>query len=426
MIPSRIHSRSDERQSSGVTGAETADIRAAMALVEKLGRALHAYGCPAHRLEDALAQVSQRLGLEGQFFSTPTALFASFTVAGERSTSLSRVDPGEANLEKLAAIDAILGGVIRGGITAAEASARIDELVAAPPRYPVPLTTAAFALASGSSAHFFGGGWTEIAGASVIGLLVGLLALWAQRSRANARLLEPLAAVTASFLATVVLAIPGVPPASPFLVTLAGLIVLLPGLSLTVAMSELATRHLVSGGSRLAGAALVFVTLGFGVALGGKLGEAVTGAAMAVTPTPLAPWTQLPALLVAAWSFTVLFRARPRDFGWIFVAGAIALLGARVGAHWLGPELGALVGAVLLGTGSNLYARRLDRPSATTQLPGLMLLVPGSLGFRGMAALLERDTLTGLQTAFSMTVVAIALVTGLLIANVVLPPRRSL
>ncbi|MCB1056939.1 MAG: threonine/serine exporter family protein, partial [Acidobacteria bacterium] len=140
----------------------------------------------------------------------------------------------------------------------------------------------------------------------------------------------------------------------------------------------------------------------------------------------LAPWTQLPALLVAAWSFTVLFRARPRDFGWIFVAGAIALLGARVGAHWLGPELGALVGAVLLGTGSNLYARRLDRPSATTQLPGLMLLVPGSLGFRGMAALLERDTLTGLQTAFSMTVVAIALVTGLLIANVVLPPRRSL
>ncbi|MCB1055590.1 MAG: threonine/serine exporter family protein, partial [Acidobacteria bacterium] len=93
MIPSRIHSRSDERQSSGVTGAETADIRAAMALVEKLGRALHAYGCPAHRLEDALAQVSQRLGLEGQFFSTPTALFASFTVAGERSTSLSRVDP---------------------------------------------------------------------------------------------------------------------------------------------------------------------------------------------------------------------------------------------------------------------------------------------------------------------------------------------
>lgn len=402
------------------------DAEIAMALVEKLGRALHTYGCPAHRLEDALAQVSQQLGLAGQFFSTPTALFASFTIGTERNTSLSRVEPGEADLEKLSRLDAILGRVIRGTVGPAEASAQVDAVAAAPPRYSKPLTTLSFALASGSSAAFFGGGWLDIAAASCIGLLVGLLSLWAGRSRAHARLLEPLAAVTAAFLAAVVLALPGMPPASPFLVTLAGLIVLLPGLSLTVAMSELATRHLVSGGSRLAGAALVFVTLGFGVALGGALGEAVTGVSVASASTPLAPWAQVPALVVATLGFTVLFRAHPREIGWILAAGAIAIAGGRAGAHLLGPELGALMGAVMLGVGSNLYARTLDRPSANTQLPGLMLLVPGSLGFRGMAALLERDTLTGLQTAFSMTVVAIALVTGLLIANVVLPPRRSL
>ncbi|HEY5906922.1 MAG TPA: threonine/serine exporter family protein, partial [Vicinamibacteria bacterium] len=50
----------------------------ARAFVLALGQALHAHGYAAHRLEESLFQVSRRLGLEGQFFSTPTAIFVSF------------------------------------------------------------------------------------------------------------------------------------------------------------------------------------------------------------------------------------------------------------------------------------------------------------------------------------------------------------
>ena len=50
----------------------------AIAFVLALGRGLHAHGYPAHRLEAALSRVSLRLGLRAQFFSMPTALFASF------------------------------------------------------------------------------------------------------------------------------------------------------------------------------------------------------------------------------------------------------------------------------------------------------------------------------------------------------------
>lgn len=398
----------------------------AVALIEKLGRALHTYGSPAHRLEDALTRVSRRLGLEAQFFSTPTALFASLGHGAERRTALLRVEPGEASLEKLSRLDAVLAKVIRGQLSPGEAERLVDDIVDAEPRYGATLTTLSYALASGAAARFFGGGWAEIAGASLIGLLVGLLALGVVRQPAFGRLLEPVSALMASFCAALFLLLPGMGSASPHLMTLAGLIVLLPGLSLTVGLSELATRNLVSGGARLAGVALVFLTLGFGVALGGTLGAELVGAPAAAQPLPLAPWTELPALAVACFAFTVLFRAHPREIGWIFAAGAISILGGRLGSELLGPELGAMVAAVLLGLGSNLYARLLDRPAVNTQLPGLMLLVPGSLGFRGMSALIERDTLTGVQTAFSVTLVAIALVTGLLIANVLLPPKRSL
>ena len=85
-----------------------------------------------------------------------------------------------------------------------------------------------------------------------------------------------------------------------------------------------------------------------------------------------------------------------------------------------------MVGAFALGAMSNVYARWLGRPAQVVQVPAVFLLVPGSLGFRGMSSLLDRDTMNGVETLFAMFVVAIAIVAGLLVANAVVPPRRSL
>ena len=57
---------------------------------------------------------------------------------------------------------------------------------------------------------------------------------------------------------------------------------------------------------------------------------------------------------------------------------------------------------------------------------GQPVLVPGSMGLRGISSLLHRDTLTGVETTFATFVVAIAIVAGLLVASAVVSPRRSL
>jgi uncharacterized membrane protein YjjB (DUF3815 family) len=88
--------------------------------------------------------------------------------------------------------------------------------------------------------------------------------------------------------------------------------------------------------------------------------------------------------------------------------------------------MGVLVGALALGVMSNVYARWLDRPAQVVQVPAVLLLVPGSMGFRGMSSLLDKDTLTGVETLFAMFVIAIAIVAGLLVANALVSPRRSL
>lgn len=389
--------------------------------VLKLGRALHRHGHPAHRLEEVLVTVCRHLGLEGQFFSMPTALFASFGPEGEQRTFQLRIDPGAVELGRLARLHAIADDVTGGLATPAEGSARIDAVIDGPPLYGPVLSTLAFAVTSAAAARFFGGGAREIAVATVIGLCIGFINLATGRVHTVARVFEPLAAAVAALLAVLAAKVAG--PVSVYTATVAGLIVLIPGFSLTVAMIELATRNLVSGTARLAGAAATFVSIGLGVALGTRLAAALVGMPTAVTPRPLPVWTEWVALAVAPVGFTILLRARPADVGWIAAASALAFGGTRLGAIVLGPELGAFVGALTLGVASNAYGRALGRPEIVPLVPGMLLLVPGSLGFRSLASLVEGQTIPGVEAAFRMTLVAVSLATGLLFSNVLLPAR---
>jgi uncharacterized membrane protein YjjB (DUF3815 family) len=56
----------------------------------------------------------------------------------------------------------------------------------------------------------------------------------------------------------------------------------------------------------------------------------------------------------------------------------------------------------------------------------VLVLVPGSVGFRSIAALMDEHVVAGIDTAFTALLTAVALVVGLLVANVVLPARRNL
>ncbi|ADO69159.1 threonine/serine ThrE exporter family protein [Stigmatella aurantiaca] len=395
-----------------------------VAFILRLGKALHQYGTPAHRLEEQLRQVSERFGVEARFFSTPTSIFASFGTPELLQTSLIRVEPGEIDLERLTLLDALTYEVIHDKLSPELGTQRVEAILQAPPRYGLLVTLLCWTLAAGAAARLFGGGPREMCVAGLSSLSIGVLDQVLRRGSRAARVLESAAALLSSVLAVAAASIFG--PLSVQVATLSGLIVLLPGLGLTVAINELATRNLISGTSRLTGAVLVFLQLTFGVALGGRLAGLLPEPLPPLSPSPLPFWTVVGALVVVALAVTVLFRARPEDIGWIVTAGALAFGGARLGAHGLGTELGAFVGALLLGMASNAMARLRNRPAVVTLVPGMMLLVPGSLGFRSLESLLARDVVTGVGTAFSMLLVAVAIAVGLLFANALVPSRRVL
>lgn len=395
----------------------------AVAFVLALGDALHRYGTPAHRLEEGLRTVCLRLGMEAEVFSTPTTLIMSFGRPSELRTRMMRVEGGELDMGKLERIDQLAEQVGNRQVTPAEGVAKLQAIIASARQFGRALSTLMHGVTAGALAVFFGGRLADVFAAAAIGLTLGLLVQYAKRSTDQARVLELVGAAFASFAAGVMSAMfHGV---TPSLVTVAALIVLLPGMSLTVAMTELATRNLIAGTARLMSAVVVLLQLVVGVALGERVAAAVVHVHQ-VTPVPLPEWSNWVALAAASLGVAIIVQAQLRAFGWIVAACVIGYVGSRLGTAWLGSQMGVLVGAVALGVMSNVYARLLDRPAQVVQVPAVFLLVPGSLGFRGMSSLLEKDTLSGVETLFAMFVVAIAIVAGLLVSNALVSPRRSL
>lgn len=365
-----------------------------------LAAALHRNGASADRLEESLDRAAERLGMEARFLATPTSIM----VATATGTRLLRVEPGEVDLSRLAALEGLITDI--GHVPAAGLRARLLAIEAAAAPYGSAATVAGFALASAAAARFLGGGVAEIAAGVVEGLAVGSLALGLRGPAA--RLFEPVAA----FVVTILAILAGRGGAAVDVATVAGLVVLVPGMTLTVAMTELAGRHLVSGAARLLGAGMTFLALGFGVALAMRLGAPWL---LTNPPVALPRWTELVALATAVPALIVLLRAPMRDAGAIAVSGLAGYLAARAGAASLGAELGAFTGAIAVAAWAEIWARWTGRSAVVVQVPGLLLLVPGTLGFRSVAALVAEDAFVGVKLAFGMLLVAASIVVGTMI-----------
>ena len=424
----------------------TGEDSAAVFLI-RLGRALHEAGFSAPQLESALADVASRLAVPAQFFSTPTSLFISFGDGATQRTHLERVNPAGIDLGRLADLEGLLERVRDGRTSPAAASAEIAEIARRPRRYSRKLTYFCWGLASATSAVFLGGSLREVAVAGFVGLVTGLVAFLAERRPAAERLFVPFAAAFAAFTAAVVAQ--AAPPLSVYIATVAGLIVLLPGYTLTVALSELAAEHLSSGTARFAGALVTFLMIGLGVAIGGRLATATMGAMVAATDPfaastagtataaaaasaaaaaiSLGPpaWLQIVALLLAPLALSVLLRAPRTEIPWIVVIGTVGYFAGRLGAEMLEPEVGMFVGALAVGLASGLYERLRRLPGSIPLVPGILMLVPGSIGYRSLTALLAAEVVPGIQTAFRMLLVAASLVAGLLIAAALTVERRD-
>ncbi len=404
------------------------DLRARAGFLIELSRRLHQYGAAAPRLEQAISGVAQRMGLECDVLSTPTSVVLSVgTRAGEGMadfTQVIRVAPGDVNLARLCRADEIADRVTDGTLEPRRGLAQLRALGRPLSRRALHAIVVSYGLAAASIAVLFRTAGVDALVAGAIGLLIGAITVAGYGRPRLAVASDAISALVATFLATMISA--WLVPLALKLVILSALIVLVPGMSLTNAVRELTSQHLVSGVSRFAGAAATLLKLTFGTIAAAQVCAVLHIVPAAQAPPPLPPWAQWPALLVAAVSFAMLFQAALRDYLLVIAAVIVGYLATYWGGNALGAPFGVFIGGLILSALSNLYARVAHRPGALVREPGILLLVPGSVGFRGVTDLLNHQLADSAQIGVLLVTLLISLVAGLLFGDLLIAPRRSL
>ena len=390
----------------------------------QISKAIAEAGAPAHRLESYMQVLLDKFGLKGSFFALPTSIMASIGESYGQKSYMIRTTPGDIDLATLQQLNAIINQLEADEIGVDDALEEIRHVVNNKEGYPLWLTILSFGVVSGGFSSLFLGSIYDIIGSALMGWVTGFIVVFSSRNSRVEQLLAPICATMVGFLSIVISYY--TTRIDHFMVSLAGLIVLVPGLGITVAIRELSTGHLVSGSARMAGAVTTLFLLSFGLALGFLMAEALLGKVETHKLQGIPVWASYIAMLITAVSFTVIFKSRVKDTVWIFLAIVMAYLGSTLFGMWINQPFQSLAAVMVISMTGNIYARITSNPAALMHIPGIILLVPGSIGFNSLSAMLSNNTITGIQAAFDAVLIAVSISIGLLVGNLLVPPKKEL
>lgn len=398
--------------------------------LKRYARKLHTAGVPAHQFERMMTALSDKLGFDCEVLSSPTAIFLSFHYQDDEDEQrpipmqLLRMQPPATNLGNTAELYRLGNELLDEKTTIVQANSELRDWQ--PEQlYPLWLQIICWGLSGGAVAVMLHASWAGVAAAAVSGALIGVLVTQASDVLREGGL-EVIAALFSTFLVFALNRL--VPGLDVLVVVMASLIVLIPGLGLTIAVTELSTDHLASGSARLSGALVTLLKLSLGVLIGTVIvrwfGWSVDAESAHVLVAP-PDWFRWPALVAAAFSFAVLFSVRKKDFHFAMAAAIISYMVSRAGVAAGGLEFGVLLASMTTAVLANLYGRVYKQAGALIRVPGVILLVPGTIGYHGATALFLSSGADLTDTTLLALRLLISLVGGMLFGNALLPPRRG-
>ncbi len=237
----------------------------------KLCRALMTYGAPTHRLEAYMRMSARVLGIEGQFLYLPDTMIISFDDSNTHTTEVKivRVSQG-LDFGRLRDVHEIYKEVVHDRIGVDEATARLDQITASKPKYPVWFRILLYGVASAMVAPFgFEGRYIDMPICFVLGCLVGFLQLYISPSNElYANVFEISAAVATSFLARLFGSIRDGQLFCFSSLAQASIALILPGYMVLCASLELQSHQMISGSVRMVYALIYTLFLGYGFTIG--------------------------------------------------------------------------------------------------------------------------------------------------------------
>lgn len=393
-------------------------------LLLEFTRSAHEAGYPANELETRVIELAEVLGLDSvQVSATPTIVNLTVGSILHQRVYVLRVQPHPVDLRVIGRLDKIAKEIASDAVDLRSAREAIEELHRHPLRRPHWLVVGAHSLASAGLAPILGGGWRESLGAAIVGLLVGIMTRAIMHRDRSSPLIAPGGAFLASFMAFA-LAYAGFDVAVAD-VTFASLFVLLPGMLMATGVREIATGHLLAGLANTANALVQLVGLVFGVSLGRSLATTWFGTIPMHIPEPFPREVQIIAAALVGLACVIILRAQASDAKWTCSAAVLAILAHLVATNFLGEIAGITAAAFVVGLAGNAVARQFYRSPLAFIVPGILLLVPGSIGYQSASSLFAGQIITGVDRAFDTFVAFLAIAYGLVASTLLLPDHSG-
>ncbi|KAF9424442.1 hypothetical protein BGZ94_008051 [Podila epigama] len=407
-----------------------ADILERQDYILRLAKSMIKYGAPSHRLEDAIDHSARHLELNLQCVYLPNVMIVAFTDY-ETHTSETHLLKMSADLDmfKCALVHQVHKMVTHSSMPIEEAIMKLEAINSEPDANPRWATILAYATAGLCTAPmFFNGSWIDASVAFVVGGAVGMMVWLAEKVPSYSHICEITMSVVVAFVAEALHSQVNCGAA----IKLAGIVIILPGYTITCAILELSSRHIISGSVRLFYAVVFSLLLGYGLTIGASLWHLFEPASSSSTPssgatscTPtLDPKWNIMFVPLFAISLNIWLKAHPRQW---FLATVLSIIGYTVsytssvygGAK---TEVSSALAAFAIGFCGNVYQRLTRQLSFQAVVCAVFFLVPGSIGLKGAIAWFSDDISAGVNFALQMVVTAIAISVGLFASALVVYP----
>lgn len=419
----------------GASGGDAAEpdagTRRAVTLITEAGKTLLENGGEVFRAQQTMQIMADALNVpDFHCYVLTNGVFAS---ADGRQYELRYIPPAALRLDRVEAVNA-LSRRLAGGAHNLESAEAALQKAATLPGYRDSTRILAGACGAAFSAYLFGGGLAEMALAALAGTLELLLPMLLNRMVRTrvSRIFSNIAAAFFGAFAAFLCA--GIWPVDCDTAIIGALMLLTPGVALTMGVNDLLNSDYLSGAIRVIDAVLIAGCVAGGVAIAWLANRPLGAFLPLSSQTSASPrqisdvflwWvTQIAAAGVVSGCFGVIFRAVRRHALPCAVTGAVGWFAYLVGTRFLALSAPAatLLAALPLAAVSRWFAVRHNAPSTIFLLCGIIPLVPGAGIYHTISSFLQNNRVLFSSYAADTVKIALGLVLGItLVLSLPLP-----
>ena len=406
------------------------DVDQGLNLLIRLGELLLASSAGSADVEVSVIAAASAVGLEDVEVAVThneIQVMLGSTTGAAPLTRLRVVRRRTADHTRLVAAHRLVLDLTDGHTSLDEASQRLEEILAAPRRYPRWGVTLAWASLVAAVAVQLGGGWRLAAITFGTTVVIDRLGRALARRHVADFYLNAVGASIVTMVAVVLAALEL--PLQPALVVAGGVVLLLPGLGLLSAVQDSLTGFVVTAAGRAIEVAVLVAGIMAGVAatliVGRQLGVVMPAVDVPFTVTLSSLPAQFVSAGIVAAAMGIGLHAPKRLLPPAFVLGGLSYTWyLALNSLLSSPALSRGVVALGIGLAAAIYGTRRRLPPLAIVVPGLTPLLPGLAVYTATLELTQGDSLHGIIGLLTAASSALALAAGAILGDQLGHPLR--